>query len=61
MNNQFCLNQFNLIKDLIDEKVSLFNSEIDKQELLDSFEFAKNVDIDKFINGIYEDSYKGEF
>ena len=61
MSNQFSVNQFDLIKNLIDEKVSLFNSEIDKQELLDSFEFAKNVDIDKFINGIYEDSYKGEF
>lgn len=61
MSNRFSVNQFDLIKNLIDEKVSLFNSEIDKQELLDSFEFVKNVDIDKFIDGIYEEHYKGDF
>ncbi len=57
MNNQFTLHQFDLIKNLIDTKVEQFNSEIDKQEILDSF---KPIDIDKLIQEI-DNVYNGQY
>lgn len=56
MNNNFTLHQFDLIKDLIDNKVALFNSEIDKQELLDSL---SPVDVNKLIEEI-DNVYNGQ-
>ena len=55
MNNNFTLHQFDLIKDIIDNKVALFNSEIDKQELLDSL---SPVDVNKLIEEI-DNVYNG--
>lgn len=57
MNNNFTLHQFDLIKDLIDNKVALFNSEIDKQELLDSL---SPVDVNKLIEEI-DNVYNGQY
>ena len=56
MNNNFTLHQFDLIKDIIDNKVALFNSEIDKQELLDSL---SPVDVNKLIEEI-DNVYNGQ-
>lgn len=57
MNNNFTLHQFDLIKDIIDNKVALFNSEIDKQELLDSL---SPVDVNKLIEEI-DNVYNGQY
>lgn len=57
MNNNFTLHQFDLIKDIIDNKVELFNSEIDKQELLDSL---SPVDVNKLIEEI-DNVYNGQY